>query len=77
MTYTDEELAAISQISYSQTEDALEKVNKRGRIPCTLSELYGEVETDQCNTQALAQHVTNSQGGGYDPTVDTGVNLSD
>lgn len=77
MAYTDEELAAISQISYSQTEDALEKVNKIGGIPCTLSELYGEVNTTLCNTKALEQHVTNPQGGGFDPAVDTGVNLSD
>ena len=77
MAYTDEELVAISQVSYSQTEDALRKINQNGGIPCTLSELYGEVNITHCNTKALEQHVTNPQGGGYDPTVDTGVNLSD
>ena len=59
MAYTDEELVAISQISYSQTECTLKTLNQRGGIPCTLSELYEEVSTMQCNTQALEQHVTN------------------
>ena len=77
MAYTDEELAAISQISYSQTEEALRDKKKDSGIPCTLSELYEKVETDHCNTKALEQHVTNPQGGRFDPAVDTGVNLSD